>query len=197
MSDEEKSGGSTAAPEGPANEEQKDTGCTEAVRAPLIAAKPGPSEVAEATGGLVREALLNAVRGGHDLLDAASEAGAGVAGAASKGAVTLWLAARGAGAGTVAAAHELSRDPQPALNAITRSMMNEMLSSDGDFGAAAKGAVEGAIWGYDLAGLEPGLGCRLTAKVALETAREARFGAGERVRHILREPIDTYETGIE
>lgn len=192
MSEEVHPGGGTSAPP-----QAPSTGCAERVRAPLTEAKPGPSEAAEVTGGLVREALLEAVRLDHDLLDAAREAAQGVAAAVAKGAVPMWLAARGAAAGASLAAHELRRDPGPAVAAVTRALMEEALSADGDFGAAAKGAVQGAIWAADLAGTDAGEACRAAARVALETAAAVRFGARERVRHILINPVEGYPTGIE
>ena len=175
------------------------SGCGDLIKAALLAAKPGPSEAAEATGGLVRDQLLEASRNGHDILEAAADAAKGIAAAATKGAVTLWLASRGATAGATLAAHELRRDAGPVVAVVTRTLVEELLTGDADFGAAAKGSVQGAIWGADLTGgeIDPAAACRAAARVAWETAVAKRASAGERVRHILRNPIETYETGID
>ena len=163
---------------------------TDHVRAALIAAAPGPSEVTDAAAQATYGFLFPALEGCEDEAAAAAAAAAGTLLATKKlSSAPIWHVSRGAAVGIMHAGFGRRLDLEPMLIAAVRRMMTEADGLGGDFGAAAQGAIEGSITAADELGLDPQDFAATTALAALEMSEELPEGALEKIQHLVNRRI--------
>ena len=124
------------------------------------------------------------------------EAAQGLVQAAKKTGDPMWHVARGAAEGVMRAAIEARVDPYAGLEEVTRAMVRELLDMEGDFAAAAIGAVQGGIEAAQSLGLDPRRAARLAARTGFETADAVRKAAGIRVREVVGWRVMGWGTGL-
>jgi hypothetical protein len=165
-----------------------------------VKAQPGVNEVPDAARDAVLRILAAALR--KDSADPAArarhieEAMTGLGAAVKKTGDSVWHASRGAVQATIEAADAARTDPFDALRVATRSLVSLQLEQEGDFAAAAKGAVQGAIQACEELGLDVQRAARESARAAYETANAARRAAGVKVREVLGQRVQGYATGL-
>ena len=180
--------GAAAAPpdEAPAPAEHS---IDEDVKAKIKEAAPGPGDVASTVETVVHRVLVPLASGDPaELTEAVAAAMSGVIDAA-KDVPPVWHAARGAVLGTLRATSGAPIDSYVAIEHATAALVERSDATGGDFGAAAKGAVEGAILGAEAVGLDDEKAASAAATAGWETARKRSEAAGERVKHVVHRQV--------
>ncbi len=179
------------------NSSPSDIDLAKALEARVVDENPGPSEVDHVFAICVRDALTDALGDGSDLTAGIGQLCKGTIGATKKLGVPIWHAARGAVIGLYAAGHPAGIDLTEAIRTAAAVLMQESDKIGGDFGAVAKGVVEGAIEGADLFGLEWRGPASVAANAALVTAKELGEGAIEHVHHLVTGRIHSVPVSID
>jgi hypothetical protein len=175
--------------------------CTDEIKSLYIDSAPSLGDVPWTAGEALRVVLaplLAEQRESVEQLAALySQAAIGIVQAAKKTGDPMWHVARGAADGVLHAAVEARVDPFAAMVAVTRGMVAELLDMEGDFAAAAKGAVQGAIEAAEELGLDPQRAAHLAARAGFETSDAVRKAAGIRVMEVVGWRVMGYATGLE
>lgn len=159
-------------------------------------AKPGPSEVSDSAAEAVYGYLFPFLEEADDPVEGAAAAAAGAILGTKKHNAALWHVARGAMIGLAHAGYGRRLELDPLVVAATRRMMRESDGMGADFGAAAQGAVEGAITAADELGLDPQAFAATAARAALEMSEELGEGALEKIRHLVNRRVLGVEVRI-
>jgi len=163
----------------------------ESITKQIIDAKSEPGDLAGDVEEITRSFLAQALREADDATDPQTlveEVGRGVAESLKKVSPT-WHAARGALSGVLKGSMAAKVDAFESIEKLTTILVESTLATDADFGAAAKGAVIGALEGAEARGLdEPRAGSR-AASVAFAVAHATRPSAGVRVKDIIGDRV--------
>ena len=107
-----------------------------------------------------------------------------------------WHASRGTLVGVIHAAGGAGGDVHEAIRTATSTLVRETAAMDGDFGAVAKGAVQGCIQGAEERGLDIDECAHVAAEAALQAAEGMRPSAVVKIRHAVSGSVDGIPTGL-
>lgn len=176
--------------------EKQESSVTDSVQKLFVEAKPGAGEVADAAEHAVYTVLAELARGGEVTGEAIGAAASGIVGGVKKAVCPTWHASRGALVGVIHATGGAGGDVPEAIRTATSTLVRETAAMDGDFGAVAKGAVQGCIQGAEERGLDIDECAHVAAGAALQAAEGLRPSAVVKVRHAVGGSVDGIPTGL-
>lgn len=174
-------------------ESKKGEGVVRAARVSLEPADPGPGDVFSRIVEEVTHSLAKAVEGrgnaGVPFLEAATKVVQLALRKAAGMDSDLVVGAKAIVVGVLRAAGEKEGAALSTLSFTARAVIRETARIGGDLASSAKGLVLGAIASAKDLTVDRGDAAFAAARGALEGAQEGPYGAAEKVRAALKEPI--------